>query len=109
MSTRIECNTIRPGIMFSQPVFFDDGKCMFLAAKHPAKEYHVDCLRRWKIPFLVTAGKELTEKEIAAMKASEQKAAANAGSAQNAQNSANADSNLEELEELDELEELEEI
>ena len=107
MSTRIECNKIRPGIMFSQPVFFDDGKCMFLAAKHPAKEYHVDCLRRWKIPFLITAGKELTEKEIAAMKASEQKVAANAN--QNASASAKNDSDVEELEELDELEELEEI
>ena len=107
MSTRIECNKIRPGIMFSQPVFFDDGKCMFLAAKHPAKEYHVDCLRRWKIPFLVTAGKELTEQEINAMKAAEQKAAANAN--QNASASAKNDSDVEELEELDELEELEEI
>ncbi len=107
MSTRIECNKIRPGIMFSQPVFFDDGKCMFLAAKHPAKEYHVDCLRRWKIPFLVTAGKELTEQEINAMKASEQKVSANAN--QNASASAKNDSDVEELEELDELEELEEI
>ena len=106
MSTRIECNKIRPGIMFSQPVFFDDGKCMFLAAKHSAKEYHVDCLRRWKIPFLVTAGKELTEQEINAMKMAEQKAA-NAN--QNASASAKNDSDVEELEELDELEELEEI
>ena len=93
--------------MFSQPVFFDDGKCMFLAAKHPAKEYHVDCLRRWKIPFLVTAGKELTEQEINAMKMAEQKASANAN--QNASASAKNDSDVEELEELDELEELEEI
>ena len=107
MSTRIECNKIRPGIMFSQPVFFDDGKCMFLVAKHPAKEYHVDCLRRWKIPFLVTAGKELTEQEINAMKMAEQKASANAN--QNASASAKNDSDVEELEELDELEELEEI
>ncbi len=54
--TRLKCEEIKEGVVFSAPVFFDDGVNMFLAARQPAKQYHVTALVRWKVPFLVTAG-----------------------------------------------------
>jgi len=44
---------------FSAPVFFDDGKNMFLAEKKPVTPFHVSVLSRWSIPFVVTYGKLL--------------------------------------------------
>jgi hypothetical protein len=55
---RIKCEEIAEGVSFSAPVFFEDGKNMFLAANHPVKKYHLSALKRWNVPFLVTAGKK---------------------------------------------------
>lgn len=52
----IHCSLIRPGVRFSAPVYFDDGKNMFLCANHPVKSFHISALKRWNIPFLVTDG-----------------------------------------------------
>ena len=49
-------NDITEGVCFSAPVFFDDGKNMFLAAGKPAKPYHLAALKTWNIPFLLTVG-----------------------------------------------------
>ena len=61
VKTKIECSKITEGIRFSKPVFFNDGKNMFLAAGCPAKKYHLDALRRWEIPFLWTDGEEMED------------------------------------------------
>ena len=58
VKTKLECSRITEGIRFSKPVFFNDGKNMFLAAGCPAKKYHLEALRRWEIPYLWTDGVE---------------------------------------------------
>lgn len=57
-------NDIKEGIRFSAPVFFDDGKNMFLAARKATKPYHLAALKNWKIPFLFTVGHVLSQAEI---------------------------------------------
>ncbi|MBP5359756.1 MAG: phosphohydrolase [Treponema sp.] len=67
--SRISCSEITEGVSYSSPVFFDDGKNMFLAPHQAAKKYHVRALDRWKVPFLVTAGhKEAKSQNQAATK-----------------------------------------
>ena len=53
---KISCDCIHEGVIFSAPVFFDDGINMFLAANHPAKFYHVMAIKRWNVPYLLTSG-----------------------------------------------------
>lgn len=53
---KLDCSLIQIGSCFSEPVYFDDGKNMFLAAGKQAKPYHVSALVHWKIPYLLTAG-----------------------------------------------------
>ena len=60
---KIPCSAIAVGVRFSDAVFFDDGESMFLAPGKPAKEYHVACLSRWKIPFLLSCGRLLGDDE----------------------------------------------
>lgn len=91
MNTRINCSEIQVGVAYSQPVFFDDGKNMFLAARQSAKPYHVFVLKRWNIPFLFTAGKKLTAEEL------------------NAKPKANEFEIVKDFDELEVLEELEEL
>ena len=57
-------NDIKEGMRFSAPVFFDDGKNMFLAAGKPAKPYHLAALKNWNVPFLLTVGHVLSQSEI---------------------------------------------
>ncbi len=59
MNQKIDCSRIKVGVVFSEPVYFDDGQNMFLAKNRPAKAYHVAALKRWKIPFLLTVGHEI--------------------------------------------------
>ena len=61
VKTKLECSKITEGIRFSKPVFFNDGKNMFLAAGCPATKYHLEALSRWEIPFLWTDGVELED------------------------------------------------
>lgn len=63
---RIDVSAIRVGVCFSEPVFFDDGKNMFLPAGKQAKPYHVAALEQWKIPFLLSDGKEIDPKDFVA-------------------------------------------
>ncbi|MBQ0039113.1 MAG: phosphohydrolase [Treponema sp.] len=57
----IHCSLITPGVRFSAPVFFEDGKNMFLGENRPAKPFHISALKRWNIPFLVTEGHVLSD------------------------------------------------
>lgn len=88
---KIKSETIELGMRFSAPVFFDDGKNMFLAEKKPVKKYHLDTLKKWNVPYLVTYGHLLTN------------------SAMELDELLNAADDVEELEELEDLEELDEL
>jgi hypothetical protein len=56
---KINAGDIKEGMCFSAPVFFDDGKNMFLAEGKTVKTYHVAALKRWSIPYVLTYGHEL--------------------------------------------------
>ena len=60
---KVPCSDIKEGVRFSDAVYFDDGESMFLAQGKPAKAYHVECLVRWKVPFLLCCGRMLGENE----------------------------------------------
>ena len=72
--SRVEVGDIKLGIRFSAPVFFEDGENMFLSAKNPVKKYHLEALKRWKIPFLLTEGYVLSDKEISNIASEKSKA-----------------------------------
>ncbi len=60
---RIDISSIKPGIRFSKPVFFDDGKYMFIESGISIKPYHLAALSKWRIPFLLSDGHILAENE----------------------------------------------
>ncbi|MDD5790461.1 MAG: phosphohydrolase [Spirochaetia bacterium] len=62
--SKIPCYEIQLGARFSAPVFFNDGKNMFLAERKTAKQYHIDALKRWKIPYLLSYGHKILENSI---------------------------------------------
>ncbi|WP_149554636.1 phosphohydrolase [Treponema pectinovorum] len=84
--TKINSSDVVLGRRYSAPVFFDDGSNMFLAEGKTVKKYHLDALKRWSIPFLLTYGHVIANEDIAVN-----------------------DDYIEDLEEVEELEELEEI
>lgn len=99
---KVKCSDIKLGMRFTMPVFFDDGKNMFLARKRSVKKYHVNALTRWNIPFLLTAGEVMKEEDAAKDKEI----------AMMAKRGTMAEGDLEDLgdvEEIEELEDLEEI
>ena len=53
---KIKRELIELGMRFSAPVFFDDGKNMFLPEKKPVKKSHLEILEKWNIPFVITYG-----------------------------------------------------
>lgn len=61
---KIASEDIKRGMRFSAPVFFDDGKNMFLAEGKSAKSYHVAALQRWAVPFVLTSGHEMKGEEL---------------------------------------------
>ncbi len=58
---KIDVSIVKLGTCFSQPLFFEDGQNMFLADNKRATRYHLDVLRDWKVPFLLTDGEEIPE------------------------------------------------
>lgn len=60
---QLSIESIVPGICFSEPVYFEDGKNMFLAAGVAAKPYHLKALKQWNIPYLLTRGTEVSPEE----------------------------------------------
>ena len=73
---------------FSAPVFFDDGKNMFLAEGKTVKPYHIQALKRWHIPFLLSFGHKIDATAAKKMNEAE---------------------DLDELEELDDVNDLEPV
>ena len=61
---KINSELLELGMKFSAPVFFDDGKHMFLAEKKPIRKFHLETLQRWHIPYVVTYGKLLPKASI---------------------------------------------
>ena len=62
---KIPCSEIQLGARFSAPVFFEDGKNMFLAEGKTAKQYHINALKRWKIPYLLSYGHKIDSENLA--------------------------------------------
>ena len=107
ISNKIKCDRIKEGVAFSEPVYFDDGENMFLAPYRPAKKYHLAAIKRWKVPFLITDGKEIDlEKYLAEQSA---KASKTMNAAPKKAQSQMEEVSLSDFDELEELEELEEI
>lgn len=96
---KINCSEIKLGMRFSMPVFFDDGKNMFLAKKRTVKKYHLNAISQWSLPFLLTAGSVIEDTDADMEKDF-------AGFAK-----ANYDkpTEVEELDDFDDVEELEEL
>ena len=90
----IDAMSLKKGMMFSAPLFFDDGKNMFITEKCPIEKFHLETIKRWKIKTLVTFGKEITLAELEAEKAAEK---------------VEKDEVVEVLDDLEVLEELEEV
>lgn len=63
MLRKIDPASVKLNMMFSAPVFFEDGKNMFLAEGKTVKAYHLASIKRWKIPFLLTNGNALEQGE----------------------------------------------
>jgi len=95
MLRRIEVATIKLNMIFSAPVFFEDGKNMFLAAGKSVKQYHMAALKKWNVPYLMTEGRAIEETEgsnIERMAGFDKKRFAGS-----------QDDDIEELEELEEI------
>lgn len=61
---RVNSGNIHEGDMYTEPLFFDDGKNMFLPEKRPVKLYHLKALERWSIPYVLTKGKLMDGAEV---------------------------------------------
>ena len=61
---KINSDLLELGMKFSAPVFFDDGKHMFLAEKKPIRKFHLETLQRWHIPYVITYGRLLPKASI---------------------------------------------
>ncbi len=62
---RIKTEDLYEGMIFSAPLFFDDGVNMFLAKRKALKKFQMDALVRWKIPFVLTYGTLYTDPSAA--------------------------------------------
>lgn len=61
---KINSEMIELGMKFSEPVYFDDGQNMFLPEKKPVRKFHLDTLKRWNIPYVVTDGRLMANTAI---------------------------------------------
>ena len=55
----IQTEDLCVGSRFSQPLFFDDGRHIFLASEVPLTQRLLDSLHRWNSPYLITNGFEI--------------------------------------------------
>ena len=53
---KIGASELKLNMMFSAPVFFEDGKYMFLAEGKSIKPYHLEALKKWNIQYVLTDG-----------------------------------------------------
>lgn len=105
---KVNCADIKLGMRFTMPVFFDDGKNMFLARKHTVKKYHVNALSNWNIPFLLTAGEVMNDEDAAKDKEIAMMAKRGTMAEFDVEEIDEAEA-VDEVEDLEEVEELEEI
>ena len=63
MLRRIKVEDLKEGMMFSEPLFFDDGKNRVLGKLHPVSQRELSVLKQWKVPFVMTAGKSVQKSE----------------------------------------------
>ncbi len=63
MLKKIKPSDLKVGTRFSAPLFFDDGKSMLLPLAAPIGEYELSVLKDWKVPYVLTEGKEIIEGE----------------------------------------------
>jgi len=56
---RIKVEDLKEGMIFSEPLFFDDGKNKVLGKGYPVSERELSVLKQWKVPFVMTAGKSI--------------------------------------------------
>ena len=66
MLRRIKVEDLKEGMIFSEPLFFDDGKNRVLGKMHPVSQRELSVLKQWKVPFVMTAGKSVKKSEEAA-------------------------------------------
>nr|WP_298680858.1 HD domain-containing phosphohydrolase [uncultured Treponema sp.] len=66
MLRRIKVEDLKEGMLFSEPLFFDDGKNRVLGKMHPVSQRELSVLKQWKVPFVMTAGKSVKKNEDAA-------------------------------------------
>ena len=59
MLRRIKVEDLKEGMLFSEPLFFDDGKNRVLGKMHPVSQRELSVLQQWKVPFVMTAGKSV--------------------------------------------------
>lgn len=57
MLRRIKIEDLKEGMVFSEPLFFDDGKNRVLSKMLPVSQRELSVLKKWKVPFVMTAGK----------------------------------------------------
>ena len=57
MLRRIRVEDLKEVMIFSEPLFFDDGKNRVLGKMHPVPQRELAVLKQWKVPFVLTAGK----------------------------------------------------
>ncbi|AEE16345.1 hypothetical protein [Treponema brennaborense] len=58
---KIAGGDLQTGMRFSAPLFFEDGRNMFLAEGKSLKPYHLAAVARWNVPFVVTYGKLISD------------------------------------------------
>ena len=63
MLKKIKTADLEIGERFSAPVFFDDGKNMFLLKGMALSENELNTLKRWKVQYVVTAGDPVPDGE----------------------------------------------
>lgn len=85
MLKKIPRSDLKEGMRFSAPIFFEDGENMLVTKGVPLKNRELQVLDRWKMSYVLTAGRPIADTEIV-----------------------DTAEEPEDLEDLDELEELEE-
>ncbi len=60
---KIRSSSLQIGKRFTAPVFFDDGENMFLGERKYITQFHLDTLKRWKIPYVLTYGTVMDDDE----------------------------------------------
>ena len=61
MLRRIKVEDLKEGMLFSEPLLFDDGKNRVLGKMHPVSQRELSVLKQWKVPFVMTAGKSVKQ------------------------------------------------